>query len=208
MEKKKSKYKYLFIIGAAKAGTTFLYDQLIDHPQLVGADHPQKKFCKEPRLLLRDDIDIKKFEEAFQHNARKKPDGNILVDASTDYTKWPHSFLLHSKFEEISDEYFCIYIIRDPVDRFESHINYNSKRRFFLENNLSEIIRSESGKNYLNIGNYAMQLFGYKEIWKNEKLLIIDFNNLIKNTKKTIEEICNKLKLDINLGCTCAILRG
>mgnify|MGYP001290971238 CR=1 FL=1 len=35
---KEREYKNLFIIGAAKAGTTFLYDQLIQHPQLTGAD--------------------------------------------------------------------------------------------------------------------------------------------------------------------------
>ena len=54
-------YKHLFIIGAAKSGTTFLYDNLINHPKLVGADYQDETYTKiknlkEPCLLLQKDI--------------------------------------------------------------------------------------------------------------------------------------------------------
>ena len=35
-------------------------------------------------------------------------------------------------FDAISDDYTCIYVVRDPIDRFESHItlNINIEKKF------------------------------------------------------------------------------
>lgn len=193
-------YKNLLIIGAAKSGTTYLFDNLINHPKIIGADHPntKKKIWKEPKLLLRPDINKEKYIEAFQNNARKKTLGNILIDGSTTYTKWPQNFLSPTIFEKISDEYLCIYILRDPIDRFESHINFIPQRRKILNSNLEKILDLPLGKLSLDIGNYAMQLFGYKDMFAKGKLLIIDFNDLINNPKKSLELICENIKIDFH----------
>ena len=50
----------------------------------------------------------------------------------------------------------------------------------------------------LNIGNYAMQLSEYKDMYEKGKLLIIDFNELVNDTKKCLERICKKIDIDIN----------
>ena len=92
MQMVSNRYKNLFLIGAAKAGTTFLYDQLIRHPKLIGADTAEstkRKYIKEPSLLLKDDMNKEKYISAFQKNSISKPKGNILFDASTAYSKWP-----------------------------------------------------------------------------------------------------------------------
>lgn len=192
------KYKNLFILGAAKSGTTFLYDQLKDHPQIVSAYSNKLEFNldKEPDLLLKNEMSRERYIQAFLKNAKKKPEGNILIDASTNYTKWPHMFISPSDIEKIAKDYLCIYIFRDPIDRFESHINYNSYRRSMLERSLEEILNTRDGVQYLNIGNYAMQLFEYKEIFKKGKLLIIDFNDLITNTKKVLELVCSNINIE------------
>ena len=195
----KKKFKNLFILGAAKAGTTYLYNELIHHPQLIGADHPVRKRTKETRLLLKDDINKEDYIKAFSNNSIKNPKASILVDATPNYTSWPIHHVLPTVFDRVSDDFMCVYILRDPIDRFESHINFNEKRKFFLENNLLQILNSELGRHYINIGNYAMQLFGYKKIWENNRLLIIDFNELLNNTTKILGEIFEKLDLDINL---------
>ncbi len=196
-------YKHLFIIGAAKSGTSFLYENLINHPKLVGADKKElsenQKNFKEPQLLLKKNINREKFLKAYKRNLRDKPSANILVDATTDYTKWPYKYVCEDDINKITNNFLCIYVIRDPIDRFESHINYKySERKYIIKEELDKIIHFKNGWLALNIGNYAMQLNGYKNIHNKGKLLIVDFNEMIKDPKKCLKKICKKIDIDIN----------
>ena len=199
------KYKHLFIIGAAKSGTTYLYDSLINHPKLVGAD-PNNKIrnksgnFKEPNLLLQNDITREKYIAAFEGNLRQKPSANILVDASTSYTKRPYKYITESDIKKISNNYLCIYLLRDPIDRFESHINFKyALRKNMIENDLNRICTSKGGDFALDIGNYAMQLAGFRNTFEEGKLLIIDFNVFIKNPQKILKLICKKIEIEFDV---------
>ena len=103
-----------------------------------------------------------------------------------------------SDIERVANEYLTIYILRDPIDRFESYINYMDTRGFVLKSNLKKILDIPFGRNALDTGNYAMQLFGYKNMFEKGKLLIIDFNDLINNPKKTLKVICEKIEIEFH----------
>ena len=193
------KYKSLFIIGAAKAGTTYLYDNLINHPKIIGADGKNlRKIKKEPKILLEKNVNRDRYISFFKNNINNNPEGDILIDATPAYTSWPTHFVLASDIERIANEYLSVYILRDPIDRFESYINFMKTRRFILKSNLKQILDFPGGKHALTTGNYAMQLFGYKEMFEKGKLLIIDFNDLINNPKKILKMICAKLAIEFD----------
>ena len=67
-----------------------------------------------------------------------------------------------------------------------------------LKYNLDKIFDLNGGWIALNIGNYAMQLIEYKDIYEKGNLLILDFNELINDTNKCLEKIFKKLNIDIN----------
>lgn len=67
-----------------------------------------------------------------------------------------------------------------------------------LKYGLDQIFDLDRGWLALNIGNYAMQLIEYKDMYKKGRLIIVDFNELINDTKKCLEKICRKIDIEFD----------
>lgn len=123
------------------------------------------------------DAYVKSFFKSF--NSR-----NIRKEIKFYNTYWPN-FSLYKKnlknFFEIYPDGYLIYIIRDPL-QWAASCKIRKPKEFSMR--YMRLFYERSILNFINLTNY-----------KKQNILIIDFNDLIINTKKTMKAILRKLNL-------------
>jgi hypothetical protein len=185
----------LFLVGAAKSGTTTFYKILGQHPEVFVGDKkephyfardlftPSNKYSKKLTLTL----------EEYEQNYVKAQDEKYLLDASVYYMY----------FEECAQRIFdynpnakIIMICREPVSRFYSHYKMLRKEGVttlplldFIKNPIDN-----NGLNLLKMGEYEHSIRRFEELFK-DNFLVVDFKLL-----KTLDEFLAKIThfLDIN----------
>ena len=177
----------LFLIGAAKAGTTALAEMLGNHPEIspLAIKEPghfcddiyEKGFSASYQKMLRWDEDayfraavleqrhmaFVRGSENYDRLVKEAPLSNYILDASTAYLP---SAAAPDNIADYSPEAKIIVSLRNPVTRAYSHYNmarkYGKEQRSFLD-----AIKAESALEnprwgwdecYLELGDYAPQL--------------------------------------------------
>ena len=189
--------RYGLIIGAMKAGTTSLFGHLARHPHIAGAKP------KEPGFFAFDDIFA---------NGRDWYDGlfsfdpavhRVALEASTDYSKYPHCQGVSARLAAFSGEFRLIYTLRNPLRRIESHALHVQTRR-------REVGRIESDRPdhsldagvspvSLDVSRYAMQLDQYKDYFDRGAVLITTVERLSADPSGVARAACAHLGVDPDL---------
>src|SRR5699024_8071043 len=139
----------------------------------------------------------------FSHNYYKGIDwyknqfeniDNILLDASTTYTmakiehqaKKPDFSNIPSKVYSLNPNAKFIYLLRDPIDRAYSGY-WQSVRNGRTNESFGTLIRNKMF-HHLDTSNYHAQLQLWLEYFSIESFLLIEFEDLINQQDKTLEE--------------------
>jgi hypothetical protein len=202
MTKKTRIYPNLFIVGAAKAGTTSLHDILAKHPDI------HMSVIKEPHFMLHDYFTDKKFNGPG--------DNEIIQNYINDENAYNDLFIKQAKINgETSPGYFSlpdysikniknhckspkiIICLRNPIDR--TYSAYMHKRRNGLEKKeFNDILRNELeqkrikdvwawGWYYLADSLFYEKVLKFKAAFDSVK--IIFFEDLISYTEDTLNDI-------------------
>ncbi|MGD1714634.1 sulfotransferase family protein [Dapis sp. BLCC M172] len=177
---------FALIIGAAKSGTTSLFDYLSQHPEIC-ACQPKK----EPNFFASDKNWSKGFDwyqSLWKWNASLH---QIALDGSTYYTNYPDLPNAAERILQIKAKFKFIYILRNPVERIESH--YNFVRSYINKPNVSF---SEELDHYITVSKYAMQLDEYDKRFPAEDILILYFEDLKSKPTELVKKICEFLNVD------------
>jgi hypothetical protein len=129
------------IIGAARCGTTTLYEHLQRHPDVF--------MCtpKEPGFFALD----QEYAKGFDYYASLFQDaavGQIRGEASTYYTSFPCTEVAARRLHDANPDAKLIYILRHPVDRLYSHYIQETKACLWLNaeaRDIGEIPRDADG---------------------------------------------------------------
>ena len=212
----------LFLVGAPKAGTTSIYNYLIQHPDI---------FCsliKESHFFS-SDIDINLFRNNYKYEKIKNmrdfiEKGNNLhvtflrnesdykelyknakqknrLDASssylysTDAAKNIHSVNPHSKI---------IMILRSPVHRAYSHYIMDKKNGWAKNDFISELNSDYNKSNkgwgisnlYVELGLYSDQIKRYQKLFPASQILILFYDDLVYDSQNMLNEIFSFLSID------------
>jgi hypothetical protein len=207
------------IIGAAKCGTTSVYNRLSMHPNVFMTTP------KEPGYFSRDDVFVRG-ERWYRDLFGPACDGQICGEASTLYS-------LPSCFPNtVSRMYsFCpnaklIYILRDPVERAYSYYsqlvkNYqNVTGDFSVNRSFEECLfpedypsRASAGSFFsphdmhlkdsprfiIEGGMYMANLQDYMKFYRRENILLVRFEDLASNIEHVISRICKFIGVDVAL---------
>lgn len=164
-----------FIIGAQKAGTTFLSYLLDQHPHITLAE------SKEPDFFTRHrEKGLEWYRKSFSG-----PEENILIDASTSYTAaglpeydgidHPYFSGVPKRLHSLVPDARLIYLVRDPVARTYSSYWHNvlggTERRAFKDALMNDSF-------YLRLSSYAQQLSLYLQYFPQSAFLILLFEDL------------------------------
>ena len=193
------------VVGAAKAGTTTLYETLNKHP---GIFIPQ---CKECRYFSRTLGDFAGPGPQYANNVTRsledyrdlfekaKPD-QLCGDLSPDYLFY-HKSAVPKILEEKNDQIPIIIILRNPIDRAYSSYLYHvrdGREKLSFEDALdAEDERRRAnwawGWFYIEGGLYAEQVKAYTDNF--ERVLLLLFEQDIVTGQAT-KKILNFLNLD------------
>lgn len=183
---------FLLIIGSMKCGTTSLFNQLAEHPEIS----PCKE--KEPDFFSNQNI-YKKGFDFYQSLWNYSTQNNaIALEASTNYSKAPRVTNTPDRIYKVKSDsntnFKFIYVIRNPIDRIISHCTHDLQAQWSVKYNHPIV----NGIPYpaIEISKYAMQLATYLELFPRKDILILDFEDLKNNTEELLKKICIFLEID------------
>lgn len=196
-------YPNFLVVGAAKSGTTSIYNYLKKHPEVYLSDRKEGVFFSEMEyfkgpfskeynnIIIRD---IDEYTKLFM-NADK---GQLIGDISPDYLYYYENSIKNIK-KYLPNEPKIIIILRNPIDRAYSNYTFYVKKLMESESFLDALILEDDrktqgyrfGYRYKEIGLYYDQVNAYKENFKN--VLVLDFEELQKEPKALMDKITNFL---------------
>jgi hypothetical protein len=181
-----TKLPSFFIIGAMKAATSTLWEQLTVQPGIF--------LCtpKEPNFFS-DDDQYSKGIEYYRNLFVNAEQEDIVGEASTHYTKLPtYPDTIDRLSQDIKDPKF-IYIIRHPVDRLISHYIHEWSQGIIscdIDQAVSEFTE------LIEYSCYYKQIRPYIDLFGKNKILLVFFDQLKNNSQSELERICYFLGYD------------
>ncbi len=178
---------FALIVGAMKCGTTSLFSYLAQHPQISPCTR------KEPCFFSKEKRWSKGFEwycNLWDWDSNKH---KIALEASTSYTRIPIYLNAAERIATIDKKFKFIYIIRNPIDRIESHYTYAHALGYPEgKRPLSEFIDS----NLIETSRYAKQIEEYYQRFSSNSILLLDFDDLQTDPLNLLKKICQFLDID------------
>ena len=178
-----------FIPGAAKSGTTTLHDMLNTHPEISMSSVKEPGYWKNKNFKEFGNDEILNYQNLFDNTKKFKG------ESSTAYMYYD-SFINNVKNNYKEPPKF-IFILRNPIDRYFSHVNW-MKGLGLEKNNLEEIINNRAKFNFKEYDDYPKYYyeFGLYNRWINRfvnnfgknNIKIICFEELLKNKLSTLNE--------------------
>lgn len=204
----------LFIVGAAKAGTTSLYHYLSQHSQVFFP------LVKEPNYYSRAEAHNSQAYEnpsegKFYHNKiirsekvyyslfKNSKKFKIVGDASPSYLWDPLSAKrIYKDFPNAK----IIILLRSPTDRAYSHFLMDLKGGNQKEPDFQKALYNDKKNKsntwgrahlYEDLGLYYKQVKNYMSVFSRDQIKIVLYEDVFKNTKNTLSNILTFLNLDI-----------
>jgi hypothetical protein len=195
----------LFIIGAAKAGTTALYDYLAQHPQVFLSQ------TKEPTFFSREEHYARGLDW-YEHEFFKGAEGfPVRAEATPHYLYWSEKVAPRIKKVYGERPVKFIACFRDPVSRayswywnmvregkedldFAQALQAEERR---LKQNYNELYRQGSMVyGYYSGGRYASLLQPYLKLFPSENFLFVFQDDLKSRANETCEQIFEFLRVE------------
>jgi hypothetical protein len=204
-----------FVVGAAKAGTTSLYNYLQAHPEVF--------LCpvKEPNFFSTD-IDPDNFNKTYKKNTilkiKETPKKNVQLSLVTDEgvyrslfgkvsdeiaigecsTSYLYSTVAAKNINKFNPDAKIIILLRNPVERTFSHylmaLKYGFTRLSFTEALEKDMNAAKKGwgisELFIELSLYHEQLVRYFKLFSPEKIKVVLFEELHHNREKTLNDIC------------------
>lgn len=185
--------------GAAKAGTTSLYEILVQHPDVF-----LSPVNKEAHFFDYDDNyknGLNWYSKTFFSSYANQ---SAIGDITPLYMYLP--IAVERIYQDLGPELQLIFMLRDPVERAYSQYKFNVKRGYEKET-FEEAIRLEPTRlnkdffsrvhySYIDRGLYASQIKRFLKHWPIEKMMFITFEeDFLQDKEKTISRIVSFLNL-------------
>ncbi|MBS1811267.1 MAG: glycosyltransferase [Acidobacteria bacterium] len=194
----------LFVVGAPKCGTTSMSDYLAQHPDVFMSP------MKEPHFFGRDlqyDAGYIRDEHEYLALFRGARGQRIIGEASTWYL---FSKQAAQEIKAFSPDARIIIMLRNPVDMIYS---LHGQRLYDCNEDIADfaaaLAAEESRRQgllrpkafqgalevylYREVGKYAEQVQRYLEVFGHERVHFITFEELMADTKKVFQGVCDFL---------------
>lgn len=177
----------LVIIGAAKAGTTSLHNYLDLHPDISMSARKELKLFDRPDW--RDRVEW--------YRAQFRGDARVRGESSPTYACNPIFGPVPQRMAELIPKARLIYLVRDPIERLVAHwvqlVEVLYERRSF-----PEAMRDfdQPTNVYVMASRYTFQLDRFREHFADERILVIDQQELLQRRGETMRRVLAFLEVD------------
>jgi hypothetical protein len=206
------------VIGAAKAGTTALFNLLSTHPELHLPERKELPYFAHPKYNY-----FSYYESPFEFFAdafKDRRPGQLCGTVSPQYLfGWPLEpqaqlagpleTIIPSRIREAYPDTKLIAILRDPVARARSHhrmvamAGYDSRPfdraiDYLLQPEILSETRTQPNQdnNYVVVGEYARLLQGFFDVFPREQLLVLFHDDLERDPAAVCETVFAFLGVD------------
>jgi hypothetical protein len=176
----------LYVIGAAKCGTSSLHDYLDAHPEVWMSDQ------KELHFFVSDDWREK--QAWYESHFRDSP---VRGESSPTYSMYPYLPSTAERMRELTPDARFIYLVRDPIERAVA--NYVELVALRHENRpIAEALTdfADPANPHLCPSRYASQLERFIEQFGEDRVLVIEQHDLRERRAETLREIFAFLGVD------------
>ncbi|WP_279401847.1 sulfotransferase [Piscibacillus salipiscarius] len=169
------------MIGAAKSGTTSLYEYLKQHPQIYFPERKEPHFFGNMKPGGEHVNNINEYLKMFED----APDNTVIGEASTSYL---YSSDAANKIKKFNNNAKIIVMLRNPVDRAYSmyrHQVRNGSENLSFEEGLkaeeSRILKGwKYGFHYFAGGKYSWQIENYFDFFGDNNVKVFCLKTLKK----------------------------
>lgn len=181
----------LFIIGAAKCGTTSLHWALDSHTDIFMSR------LKEPGFFVPEFSYHPKDERWYLALFDEAGSARWVGESSTHYTKIPYYEGVPERLHAFAPDARLIYLMRDPIDRAMSHYWHNTRaaRPEFTEGRPMLQAIAEDPL-YRDFGDYAMQLRPWFDLFGRDAVLPLVYEEMVQAAPATLRKVLLWLDLD------------
>jgi hypothetical protein len=170
------------LIGAMKAGSTTLYEDLRAHPRIFLPE-------KELGLLAKPGIDAGQYA---RHFLAARPD-QVVGEASTSYAKLPESAAVVDRAAAIlGSDVRIIYSVRNPVDRTVSH-HFHRLVRHQSPASIDDAVRTDP--RLIDYSCYGMQLRPWVDLVDSAGVGLVHFERYVADRQSTLAELSTLLRI-------------
>ena len=171
-----------FLAGCQKTGSTWLYECFKEHPEI----------CVPTKDAIHY-FTINHFEGLEWYNKwfEPKPSEKIICDTTPSYIRDPYTA---QRIYDYNPEAKLLFVLRNPIERSFSHY-WHQKRKGKVNYNFDAPLHYNDVGNYdmynmwINSSMYYSQLKSYFEIFNNNQLKVLLFDDLKEDSNKFLEEI-------------------
>jgi len=171
------------IIGAARAGTTTLYHQLREHPQI---------FLPVTKELNFFSMHWDKGWSWYTNHFKERAEGLVSGEASTTYTR-PDFPLVPLRISESLPEVKLIYVMRNPVMRTFSHYLYYKQHQ---KESAPFAEALETNPLYLSMSDYLFWIETYLQFFDKQSFHFIVAEDFFKNPQAELKALFRFLNVN------------
>jgi hypothetical protein len=176
----------LFVIGAAKCGTTSLHEYLDRHPEISMSRE------KEPDFFVPE----KSRGSREWYESQFDPSAPVRGESSVSYTRYPDVADVPGRIHALIPDARFVYLVRDPIDRIVSHYLFRLLDHPEIGSLENALDTPRHGTGFLTISRYWLQLEQYLAHFDDEQILVVDADELGSNRTETLTAIFRFLGVD------------
>lgn len=177
-----------------KSGTTSLFNYLEQHPEISPCRQKEPHFFSTASNFERG---VEYYQSLWNWDKERH---KIALEASTSYTGLKSTFVagkinsaasIARYQEDYNFQFKFIYLMRDPIERLESHYNHLKAGEY-----RNRQITNDKFNLMIESSKYAMQLDEYYQRFAPENILLLDFDELKQEPARLVNKVCRFLEVD------------
>jgi hypothetical protein len=173
------------IIGAAKSGTTTLYQYLLRHPRVFMSTPKEMSFFSKDEVYARGfDWYCSLFAAAGEHQ--------LCGEASTTYSRWPTYTQAAERIALATPQVKLLYVLRNPVERLYSFYGHRMRERVTCDLHTFLAETPEA----IDSGRYMQQISRYLEHFPASQIEVLFLEDLVGSPRKLLTRVGEFLGLE------------
>ena len=175
------------VIGAMKAGSTTLYEDLRSHPSIYLPE-------KELDSLGAEEVVTPRGRARYARLFASTGSGQVPGQVSTPYAKLPDSArTVEHAAQVVGGDFKVIYLVRDPVDRVVSQHRHEWSRGR-LRDPLDLAVHSTP--RLLNYTRYTMQITPWVDLVGSDRVRVVPFERYVADRATVLDTIFSFIGVD------------
>jgi hypothetical protein len=197
------------IAGAPKAGTSSVHKWIADHPHAVGSTEKETYYFVDPDThMYRKDANIShgfdKYSSYFPVPDSQNP--TVILESTPSYLYYETAL---KGVKSLPTNPKCLFILREPAEQIYSLYQYFKNNWDWIPSNVnfSEYLRTlregnasykgnELAENAIKHGSYVDYLTRWHEELGADRIMVLTFDELIRDQKKFTKNVAQWLGLD------------